>query len=498
MRHPLYLLVGFFTVVQWGCIVIAADSATPGDDQGGERVYYKMDFNKTTGDFAPDNGAKLSLVDDAAGGKALQVDCPRGWSAAQLPIRIAGSKGLKMALLINGRKLPFVGVNVADALARDNTTAYGYRYLADNQWTPIVHFLDRFRYNSRSSGYVSPRTDYQSVRFYAPSKIEPTARFTIDNLVIYRGDDRDPPKKVVGLAASSTRGGVRLSWDEASDNVAPQVYVIARADGGGRFEKIAESRRTQFLDATAGKGRLRYSVFAVDFEENFGPWSDPVEVRSTFERRRPELSHEADDRLVYADNVREVHARGAGKVRRNRATLFGDSLTGATSYPRCAESAFGTLRVDAFGYPSMRTIFGRDKVQEILEKQNPEFMFILYGTNNNKSPQHIPAAMEDLAAIVRACQRRGTVAVLGTIPPRGWTPESAPEAEFNRHVIQLCRKLKIPCGYIFEAFQAKGPNNRRTYLAGDGVHWHGAGMKLAAEAWTRALEQVRFVVRDQP
>ena len=179
-----------------------------------------------------------------------------------------------------------------------------------------------------------------------------------------------------------------------------------------------------------------------------------------------------------------------------RATLFGDSLTGATVYPQRAQAAFGNLTVSAFGYPSMRTSFGRDKVAEILERDNPEFMFILYGTNNHKAAERLPAAMDDLAAIVRSCEARGTVAVLGTIPPRGWTPESAPEAQFNRHVVELCRKLKIPTGYIFEDFQAAG--DRRTYLGGDGVHWRGEGMAIGARAWGKALKQVRFVLRDRP
>ena len=187
-----------------------------------------------------------------------------------------------------------------------------------------------------------------------------------------------------------------------------------------------------------------------------------------------------------------------GKVRKNHATLFGDSLTGATVYPHCARAAFGTLTVSAFGYPAQRTSFARSKVAEILRKDNPEFMFILYGTNNNKAEKHIGAAMDDLAAVVKACEANGTVAVLGTIPPRGWSPESVPEANFNKHVIELCRKLKIPTGYIFEGFHAAGPKKRRTYMGGDGVHWTGEGMAIGGKAWGKALTQIRFVIRDQP
>ena len=87
------------------------------------------------------------------------------------------------------------------------------------------------------------------------------------------------------------------------------------------------------------------------------------------------------------------------------------------------------------------------------------------------------------------------MAMLGTIPPRGWTPESEPEARFNTHVVALCRRLAIPTGYIFEDFQAAG--DRKTFMGGDGVHWRGAGMAIAAKAWGKALDQIRFVLRDQ-
>jgi len=277
--------------------------------------------------------------------------------------------------------------------------------------------------------------------------------------------------------------------------VAVQVYVISRADGSGVFQKTGESYTTQYQDTTAAKGKYRYRVFAVDFEENFGAWCDPVAVDSISAGREPKLTREQQDRLSYADHVRRIHAKGKGKVRKGHTTLFGDSLTSATVYPQRAQAAFRNMTVNAYGYPSMRTSFGRDKVQEILQKDNPEFIFVLYGTNNNKAEQHLPQAMDDLAAIVRACEDHGTVCILGTIPPRGWTPESQPEANFNKHVVELCRKLKIPTGYIFEDFQAAG--DRRTYMGGDGVHWRGEGMAIGAKAWAKALDQNRFAIRDQ-
>jgi len=467
-----------------------------GRQQGGVTVYHQISFDAGAGGFQAGEGIEAGPTDDAVGGKAFRVECRKSWAGCELPISIVGSQGLKIALMANGRKMESAGINVYDTLARDNTTAYGYRYLKGS-WTPVVYFLDKFRYNSRDTGFVSPNTHYSSVRFYGPQRVSPGAWFALDNLVIYRGDDRRPPGKVTGLQAVATARGVQLKWKAAEDNVAPMVYVVSRADRGS-FRKIAESYRTSYLDTAAPKGRCRYRVFAIDFEENFGPWSDTATVNATSTPLDPEASRETHDRLGYADHVREVHARGKGKVRRNHATLFGDSLTGATVYPQCARAAFGNLTVSAFGYPAQRTSFARNKVREIIERENPEFMFVLYGTNNNKAEKNIPAAMDDLTAVVEACEANGTVAVLGTIPPRGWTAESRPEADFNQSLIELCRKLEIPTGYIFEGFQEKGPEDRRTYMGGDGVHWTGAGMAIGGRAWSATLDQVRFVLRDQP
>jgi len=466
-----------------------------GREIGGVIVYHKISFNACAGGFRPGEGTEAGPTDDAVDRKAFRIECRKGGAGCELPISIVGSQGLKIALMINGRKMESAGINVYDTLVRDNTTAYGYRYLKDD-WTPAIYFLDKFRYNSRDTGFVSPNTHYASVRFYGPQQVSPGAWFAMDNFVIYRGDDRRAPAKVTGLEVVSTGRGVQLKWDAADDNVAPMVYVVSRADRSG-FRKIAESHRTSYLDAAAPKGRCRYRVFAIDFEGNFGTWSDPVAVNSTSPPQESGLSRAEEDRLGYADHVRRVHARGKGKVRRNHVTLFGDSLTGATVYPQCARAAFGNLTVHAFGYPAQRTSFARNKVREIIEKENPEFMFILYGTNNNKAEQSAPAAMDDLTAVVRACEANGTVAALGTIPPRGWKSESEPEANFNKHLIELCRKLEIPTGYIFEGFQAKGPENRRTYMGGDGVHWTGEGMAIGSRAWGKTLDQVRFVLRDQ-
>jgi lysophospholipase L1-like esterase len=275
------------------------------------------------------------------------------------------------------------------------------------------------------------------------------------------------------------------------------VYVVARATPEGSFEKIAECATTSFLDRSASAGPYRYRVLAVDFQENIGPWCDPVSVTATATVQPPEPSQEERDRPAYAAHVRAIHAAGRGSVRAGQATLFGDSLTGATFYAHLSGGALLTMRVDAFGHASKRTDFGRGNIARILQDQNPELVLILFGTNNRKNPASIPAAMADMEAIVQSCAAHGSIPIIGTIPPRGFKdPDSAPEAEFNRQLIEMAGRQKIPAAYIFESIQAAGP--RQQFIARDGVHWNAAGMELAARAWARAVEQVRFTLRDMP
>ncbi len=495
------LVAVVFTLVGW-CRSDVRAGEEGGDPPGAEgdppgvKVYQRSSFDKEAHGWKSAYTGVLEHSDESVSGKSLRVSYGQKGIGAETPVSVSGSRDLRIAVHMRGRSLPFVMIKMYDEVAKDNTTAYGYRYLRAKGWTPILYHIDRFRYNSRQKGFLNAKADFSLVRFFASAKSGKDVRFTIDNLVVYRGPDRQPPAKVAGLEAKATEAGVRLSWQPAEDNVAAQTYVISRSKGERGFSKIAESCVPSYTDTSAGTGPHSYRVMAVDFEENLGPWSDMASVTPTSESEAPVISPEEKDRLGYAANVKKVHARGAGKVRRGHATMFGDSLTHATTYEYAAKSAFLTMTVKAFGYPRMKTSFGKDRIAEILKKDNPEFMCILFGTNNSKAEKNLGPAMEDLSAIVKACEENGTVPLLGTIPPRGFKdPKSQPEARYNARVIELAGKLKVPVGYVFEEIQAAG--DRRKYISRDGVHWTQPGKALAGRAWAKALDQVRFVLRDR-
>lgn len=473
-------------------------TAETGEEAGGVTIYRKQSFSDSVEGWAGDSAATVALVEGGIDGRALQVLCKGDFTGAQLPLNVAGSAGLRLAFHMKTRGIPVVMINVPDRISKDNTTSHAYRHLSEGEWVPVLYYLDQFRYNSQGhEGVVNGRTAYGGIRFFGPDRIAADAGFMIDNVVLYRGVDAMPPGAVGSLKALPVADGVQLTWTAAPDNVMPMVYAIARADAGGAFVKVGETCGTAFLDRGAPAGKCRYRVLAVDFEENIGPWCEPVTVKAAAASAAVVAAAvEETDRPGYSAHVRAVHSSGLGKVRKGRVVLFGDSLTYATSYRPAVQAAFLNLGVKAFGYPSMRTGFGKDNIARILKEENPEYLCLLFGTNNGKSPADIAAAMEDLAAIVKMCDENGTVALLGTIPPRGFAdPASTPEADYNRAVMELGRKIQVPVAHIFESIQAAG--DRKQFIADDGVHWNGAGMAIAGRAWGRALKQTRFVIRDR-
>ncbi|MBN1809850.1 MAG: SGNH/GDSL hydrolase family protein [Planctomycetes bacterium] len=481
---------------------------------GGPTVYHRMSFDGGMEGFEASGAAKVSLTDDAANGKALLCVCEGKWAGPALAFDIAGSKGLKMAFLAKGKNFGRASLNVSDRRAGDNTTSYAPRMLPDGEWTPVVYYLDRFRYNSSNEGYVAEETAYSGVRFFGPDPTGETT-LTLDNFVIYRGDDTDAPSAVTGLKATVTAEGIELTWDPARDNVGVMEYEIDRmgegedgsAFGTGIYDskKYAATCRTRFIDTTARRGNTyTYMVRACDFENNLGPSrlfvkatsALAVPVQKPAERTREEL-----DRAVYAVKVREVHERGRGKVRKGHVCFYGDSLTHATSYPQAGQAALGIFTVAAHGFSGQTTSYAKDHVEEILDRENPEFLCVIFGTNDLRigmpSDEQLKQWLDNMQTVAEAGQKRGTVVMFGTVPPKGFTdPDSKPEARYNEALAERAQSIGVPVAYVFQEIQAAG--DRRNYISGDGIHWTGAGMEKAGIAWGKTMKHVQWVLRDGP
>ncbi len=417
--------------------------------------------------------------------------------AKTISINLERSTGLKVAFMAQGTggvtRAPF---NMFDAKSRDNTTAKDYAWVGPT-WRPILYRCDRFRYNAVLNSTVKGDVKYRNIRFHGPATPDKKGVLHLRNFVIYRGEDTDPPTPPGGLRAKSTAEGVHLNWGPGDDNVLPAMYVITRAGADGKYAKIAESCARKYLDKPPAAGDYKYRVLTADYQDNLSNWCRPVAVKVAkgFEATKP--SDLETDRAGYAEHVRKIAKAGAGKVVKGRVFLFGDSLTGALNYQLLTEGALGRYPVEATGRAGWRTGQGRTVIAGDIARTNPQFCLILYGTNNSKSAKAIEAAMGDLLAIAEVCEKNGTIPVIATIPPRGFSdPKSEPEANYNAALIKTCRANKIPIAYIFEEMQAQP--DRRKQLAGDGVHWAGEGFVTASRAWQKAMEQVTFVLLDRP
>ena len=425
-------------------------------------------------------------------------DTGQGTSKA-IDLLIRNSNGLKVAFLARGtggvRTAQF---NLFDERAGDNTTSDAYRIVGP-AWTPVVYRVDRFFYNDGMNRRLARAASFRNLRFHGNRTPGGKGVLELRRFTIYRGEDARAPSAPAGLAARVGGEGVRLSWTPATDNVGVARYAVARAGAGSRFVKVGESCEAAFVDRPPA-GPQRYRVLAVDFQDNPGPWSAPASATVREAYGAPTPSPEERDRAGYAARVRAIHAAGEGKVARGRVLCFGDSITGATNYRRYVESALARYDVWARGYAGMRTSFARKRIDQDLAAVNPEFCLIMYGTNNSKAATALPPAMDDLLAVARSCATRGTVPVIATIPPRGFRdPKSAPEARFNEALRRMCRENQIPIAYAFEAFlRFERTGDRRTLLAGDGVHYIGGGWRVTAAAWRAALGQVSFALLDRP
>jgi len=414
-----------------------------------------------------------------------------------IPVKIAESTGLKLAFLaraIGG--ITTVPLNMFDRRAQDSTTPKAYAQV-DDTWRPILYRCDRFRYNAGDlSSTVRADTAYERVRFYGPPTPENKGVLSIRDFVIYRGEDIEPPMAPTGVAAVVNENGVQLSWKVPDDNVGVALYVISRAGKDGKFVKVAEATSPAYLDKPSAAGDYRYRVLAVDFQDNLSPWSETVAVNIDKAFPAPKLTDYGTDRLGYAEHIRQIHAAGKGKVVKGRVFQWGDSLTGALSYQLFAEAALGRYMVEAHGRAGWTSTQGRRVIASDIRAMNPEFCLILYGTNNAKDQSAIQAAMADMLAMTKECADNGTVPIIATIPPRGFTdPYSKPEADYNAALIKTCRNHQLPVAYLFEEVQAHP--DRRKLLANDGVHWANEGFPTSSRAWKKAMDQVTFVLLDR-
>jgi hypothetical protein len=498
-----------FTLVVVVCTLSCGGEAPQGEAalsaaQAGPQVFLKLDFDAGKNPFTPTDSAQSTLVADAnqaLTGQSLHIARVRQgkYIGASMPLSIKGSAGLRIAFMVRASSIRTVGVNVFDQRRQDNTTPASPTRVFDDQWHPVVFAVEDFHYNSDPPDRkIESETDFGSLLFHA-SEEGPTAELWLDKLVVYRGHDERPPDAPTGVRANpEADGSVVLTWPEPADNTFAVVYSVHRKSGTGTWEKIGESLRPSYRDRPTSVESYSYRITAADYENNISAPSSDVVVTPTVAAATKPASESAPpwvvDRATYAENVRQVHVRGIGKVRPDVFLFAGDSITAATAYTLTLGSWLARGLTVRQGVGTVTTEYGAANIKKYLTDARPEFAVVMYGTNDVDRGGSISDAMRNLGVVLDACVEFGTVPVLATIPPRGFDKrDQRGQEQFNRAVAELGRKKRVPVSYVFEEMMRHDLKE----MLFDGIHLQPeAGNEAAGRALRQTMDQVYYALRD--
>jgi hypothetical protein len=503
--RPLDPILVACLVWSWGCAPDRfPDTAVSAAQAGGVQVYLKHDFDSGQNPFSPTEVSRAELAADPAqalSGRSLHVARAREgrYIGASVPLAVQGAKDLRIAFAVRARAMQTVAVNVFDRRRQDNTTPASPARIVDDDWHTVVFAVEDFHYNSNPpDDKIEAATDFLSLLFHGRED-GPPAEFWIDKLVVYRGHDGRPPAAPSAVkAAPAPDGAIEITWQEPADDTFAVVYSVHRRTTGGAWEKIAETMRPRHRDRPPAEGTHAYRITAADYEHNVSAPSAEVTVESTAAAAASPGAAGASsvwvtDRLNYADHVRQIHARGAGKVRPDVFLFAGDSLTAATLYTHVLGSWLARGRAVRQGVGTVTTEYGAANIKAYLADARPEFAVVMYGTNDLER-EAVATSMRHLAAIMDACVDAGTIPIVATIPPKGFEKrdQQGPE-RFNRALVELARQKRVPVSHVFDEMMR---HDLKAVLY-DGIHLQPeAGNEAAGRALRRTMDQVDFALRD--
>ena len=392
-----------------------------------------------------------------------------------------------------------VAVNVYDQRRQDNTTPASPARLADESWRQVVLAVEDFHYNSNQLDQKIPaETQFASLLFHG-QEAGPSPAMWIDKLAIYRGPDRTPPappSDVRGMQESD--GSVTLRWQEPADDTFAVVYSIYRRAGTSPWQKIAESLRTSYQDRPPAAGSYVYRVTAADYDNNVSAPS--ADVTATVDQASAPAAAAAKpppqvaDRMNYGEHLRTLRTKRLGKVRQDVFLFAGDSITAAARYTHILGSWLARGLPVRQGVGAVTAEYGAANIAHYVKSAQPEFAVIMYGTNDVGRGVSVSESMRNLSVILDVCLESGAIPILATIPPRGYNPRSQGDQErYNRGVIQLAQKRRVPVSYVFEEMMQRDLKE----VLGDGVHLlPERGNDLAGRALRKTMDQVYFALRD--
>lgn len=472
-----------------------------------------------------------------------------------IALSLQDGNGLKIAFFAKGKS--DVGIRLHDSTTNKDLAPTGVKWTGGNSdygpgrgdFMPVLYDVATMGRPSHTDDHKLPNpipaftsASYSSLTFQG-------SQAQVRDLVIYRGDDTEPPEAPADLAALAGADGVLLSWKPASDNAGTAWYVIARADGDGPFVKVGQTTGLSYEDKPPAAGSHRYRVLAVDFERNIGPWSQVAAVETTqafppageaplvlkypwlgdvpvtFVDRRAVRS----DSLNYGEHIRAVHRSGAGKVKRGSVLFIGDGCTHTdrfgwgggssfcnrvmTLFPRCWVNDGGSWDpqrewTDPFMLKTLPA--------ELAKK--PEMCILLMGINSpHGTPSERRKVVEDVRNMVRMCEAAGAVTVVGDTTAYSWIePVGSSEEALSDALLKMCDENRIPVIRIFDLYRnaQKAGAEYRALMGGPNGGKYAPGASFPQnELWYQSfengmnaryvilreyLDQVLFALLDRP
>ncbi|MBN1808804.1 MAG: fibronectin type III domain-containing protein [Planctomycetes bacterium] len=157
--------------------------------------------------------------------------------------------------------------------------------LDDRQWGTITWDLFRNKFNATHVAINTEMHSLNGIRFHPGGAGDNTRTFlALDNVVLYRGDDVQPPAAIEDLKVSAAEGVVTLTWSRPEDNLFAVLYRVYRSAAGDVKAEdgnlVAVTHNVAFTDTTlVNPGGYHYRVVAYDYAGNASDASNEVRVR---------------------------------------------------------------------------------------------------------------------------------------------------------------------------------------------------------------------------
>ena len=183
----------------------------------------------------------------------------------------------------------------------------------------------------------------------------------------------------------------------------------------------------------------------------------------------------------------------AGAPNENTLLVFGDSLSAA--YGLRTDEGWGAqlqerLQQQGYGYKVVNasssgetTAGGRTRLNRALDTHQPDLVILQLGANDGLRGLPVPAARENLAAMIRTVQqRKAKVLLVGIVMPPNYGPRYADS--FAAMYPDLAGEFDLP----LVPFLLEGVALEERFMQADGLHPNAAGQpRLLENVWAHLV-----------